>query len=80
MKKSMKTSPNVKRRKLNPLHTRICELVRQRGGPPTEHGGMKTRFWKSIQAELRKEKNPNVPSRWEAIRKAYVTATRKGSK
>jgi hypothetical protein len=75
--RSIRKTGNLKRRKLNPLHSRICQIVRERGGPPVDHGQKKV-FWQAIQLQLMKEKKfPKIPTSWEGIRKAYVFATRK---
>ena len=76
--RSVRGSESIQRRKLNPLHERICQLVRQEGGPPTTHGD-KEAFWEKIRKTLQREKQFNsVPGTWNAIKKAYRAATKKG--
>jgi hypothetical protein len=73
--RSIRSHSNVQRRqKVHPLHERIYQLVRERGGPPAQG---KTAFWESIRQELRKERRKGVPGRWESIRKAYISITRR---
>lgn len=62
--KKFRSLPNLGGRKENPLHLRIFELVRARGGvPKTGQVG----FWKSIQTEL----GGDAPGTWNAVKKAY---------
>jgi hypothetical protein len=74
----IRSTPNAKRQKVSPLHLRIYQLVRERGGRgsliPAEHG-KKREFWESILKEIQKDKRfkSQSPSGWEAIRKAYLT-------
>jgi hypothetical protein len=57
------------RNRLTPMHGRILEIVRQRGGEPQERG-KKTQFWESIRNQIEKEAG-SAPKTWQAISKAY---------
>ena len=65
--KQIRDAVNVKRKKLNPFHLRIVELVEKAGIPET--GKMK--FWEGIRRALIDEGAWRVPSTPHAIRKAY---------
>jgi hypothetical protein len=68
--RTIRTRLGKSKRRLSPLHQRICEIVRERGPIPTKHG-TKQPFWESIQDQLRKEKRFSViPNEWRAIKKA----------
>jgi hypothetical protein len=58
--------PNARRQKINGLHYRIYQLVREAGGLPR---GGRVEFWKRIRGNLLDEGRRNVPE-WQAVRKA----------
>ena len=66
--RALRALPNTKRQKVNPLHYRIYELVRERGGVPKRG---QVAFWTDIRNRLKKERRGNVPDTWNAIKKAY---------
>ena len=59
---------NSKRKKVNPLHYRICQLVDEAGGVPEEG---KIIFWIKIRYKLEREKTWRKVPQWQGIRAAY---------
>ena len=59
---------NSRRKKINPLHYRVCQLVDEAGGVPEEG---RIVFWIKIRFKLEREKQWKKVPQWQGIRAAY---------
>ncbi len=70
---AIRALPSLSRQKINPLHYRIFQMVRQRGGVPRRG---RVAFWRRIHQDLIAEGRwKKVPGTWNAIKKAYVSVS-----
>ena len=68
MYRRLRSVPNVRRQRVNPLHFRLWQIVEESGIPVTG----KSAFWESVRRRLYEEGTHCVPGTWQAVRKAYL--------
>ena len=64
----LRSRTSLKRKKVNHLHYRICQLVDEAGGVPKKG---KVAFWRRIGFKLKCEKKWKKVPQWQGIRAAY---------